>query len=190
MNWGEFQGRVHSFEIEIEELAHYVVKPPPNLDGAWLLGNRHDLELVMSIRSLQMMLYRPFLCDWEGKVRHESLQSQDFNQSKARAAVTAARSTLALVFSVDDLQTLPLVFPCWSTLHYICQAGAILILELAMLAIHLEPEADEMVSTVQKLLTYLQAMSTSSSSASKAWGIFTSLLNGIESRFPQAAQSN
>lgn len=182
MNWGEFQGRVHSFEIEIEELANSVAKPQHNLDGAWLLGNRHNLELVMSIRSLQMMLYRPFLCDWHEKIRHESLQSQDFNQSKARAAIAAARSTLALVFSVDDLQTLPLVFPCWSTLHYICQAGAILILELAMHAIHLELEADEMVSTVHKLLTYLQAMSTSSSSASKAWSIFTSLLNEIESR--------
>lgn len=180
INWSEFQGRVRSFEFEIEELSNFVVKPQHNLDGAWLLGNRHNLELVMSIRSLQMMLYRPFLCDWEGKIRHESLQSQDFNQSKARAAVSAAKSMLALVFSVGELQTLPLVFPCWSTLHYMCQAGAILVLELAMGAVHLESEADEMVSTVRTLLTYLQAMSTSSTSASQAWTIFKSLLNEIE----------
>jgi len=129
-----------------------------------------------------MAIYRPFLCDWEGKIRNESSQSQDFNQSKAVEAITAARSMLALLFSVDDLQTLPLVFPCWSTLHYICQAGSILILELAMHAAHLPSEAAEMVSDIRRALIYLDAMSTSSYSAAKAWEIFACFLNEIESR--------
>ncbi|KAK5191561.1 hypothetical protein LTR20_007658 [Exophiala xenobiotica] len=181
----EFQGSVLSVELEIEELASSVARPLPNLDGAWLLGHRHNLELVMSIRSLQMILYRPFLCDWEGKSGDEALWSHDFVQSKASAGVAAARSMLALLFSVDDLQTLPLVFPCWSTLHYVCQAGAILVLELAMHAIramHLPSEVAEMESAIRRLLTYLKAMSKSSYSAHKAWEIFAGFLNAIESR--------
>ncbi|KIV87972.1 hypothetical protein, variant 5 [Exophiala mesophila] len=181
-NWAEFQHSVSLLQLEIEKLASTVVRRLQNLDGAWLLGDRHNLELAMSIYSLQMMLYRPFLCDWERKIRNESSPSQDFNQSKAVEAITAARSMLALLFSVDDLQTLPLVFPCWSTLHYICQAGSILILELAMHAIHLPSEAAEMVSDIHRVLIYLQAMSTASYSAAKAWEIFASFVNEIESR--------
>jgi hypothetical protein len=181
-SWAQFQVDVRSVESEIEALTNSVTRPSHNLDRAWLLGNRHELELVMSIHSLQMTLYRPFLCDWEGKIRDESSRSRDFNQSKAEAAIAAARSMLNLLFSVDSLKTLPLVFPCWSTLHYICQAGAILLLELSMHAIHLPLEAAEMLRVLHRVLIYMNAMSTSSYSATKAQGIFECFLQEIESR--------
>jgi hypothetical protein len=65
------------------------------------------------------------------------------------------------------------VLPWWSLLHYLCQAAAVLSLELCLNLQHFEQADTGMVMRhLEKAALYLRCLAESSLSAYKAWRIF------------------
>jgi hypothetical protein len=71
------------------------------------------------------------------------------------------------------------VLPWWSILHYVCQATAVLLLELCLNFQHMEEGAREIAAATRKAMHYLWCLSPSSKSAYKAWSILGALVDEV-----------
>ena len=123
-----------------------------------------------------MILFRPCLCDMEGRIENESRASREFNQEAAAACIAAAMSLLNLIPESPEISEAYRTLPWWGLLHYVCQAAAVLILELCLSAQHAPLQAGEMMDGLRKAMFYLHMMSRHSLSAFKAWRICRQLL--------------
>jgi hypothetical protein len=178
--WSEFQDRVSLLESKIRELAFHDI-PPSHLKG-WPGYSRCQLEFQMAVQSLRMLLYRPCLCNWEGRIRDESAASQIFNRQAAQAGIGAARKVFMFLPETPSAHVVYHTLPWWRLLHVICQAAAFLLLELSLQARHAPQQIPEMVKDVRKALTYLEVLSSYSSSASKAYAVISHSLQKVTSR--------
>ena len=68
------------------------------------------------------------------------------------------------------------LLPWWTLLHFVAQATAVLLLELALDAQHLRNEVAQIVSSLRKAMGYLWCMTEDSLSAYRAWVVFRHLL--------------
>ena len=68
------------------------------------------------------------------------------------------------------------ILPWWSLIHYMCQAAAVLILELCLAAQHCPWRVDEILDGLKKAVAYLRMMSRASLSAYKAWRVCRQLM--------------
>lgn len=82
-------------------------------------------------------------------------------------------------FSASSLEKLYQMTPWWSTLHYICEALSVLMLEMAYKAQHLPNDAAEILGDAKKGVLWLRMMSSQSVSARKAWEIFDCLVRVV-----------
>jgi hypothetical protein len=63
--WAQLRASVRPLEMQIQQLSVYL-----SYNSKWELwspGSRHDIEFAMSIHSVQMILYRPFMYDRMGR---------------------------------------------------------------------------------------------------------------------------
>ena len=134
---------------------------------------RSRLELVMYYQSIRMILFRPFLR--ESNIVDESAGSVDFNILRAKACVEAAMHMLSAMPDNPIATQVFQILPWWSLLHYVCQAAAVLLLELCLSMQHMEGELRVVLSATRKALNYLSVLSTVSKSAYKAWNILRPL---------------
>jgi hypothetical protein len=124
---------------------------------------RASLDLASYYCSLQMLLYRPFVSEVDIK--------NDFNLQRARLCVQAAIHMINLM-PEDLVATQALqILPWWSALHYVCQAGTVLLLERCLGMRHVDGGADLVTAAFKKILHYLRVLSYSSKSAYKAFHI-------------------
>jgi hypothetical protein len=145
---------------------------------------QQEIELAMSMYSVRMILYRPFICDHSAFQKQPRPPPPSREQSHAQAGVTAARSMLRLLPDPDesggDDQALSLFFPCWSLVHHLCQAGAVLALELSLDAVHMPSDRPELVRDLQRVCAHLATLSHDSSSARQARTVFGRFLDVFE----------
>jgi hypothetical protein len=141
-----------------------------------------------------MILFRPCLCHLEGAIPHESASSRSFNQEAAVSCVSAAQTLLALLPNQAVNSHASKILPWWSLLHYITQAGAVLILELCLKAEHMPSQVNELLGDVRKVMVWLAEMAADSPSAWRSWKIFRKLslqaaaVVGIEVVIPDDVQ--
>lgn len=135
----------------------------------------YQFELAMAYQSTRMILFRPCLCHLEGVIPRESALSQSFNQEAAVSCVSAARSLLAHLPNEAALSHTSKMLPWWSLLHYITQAGAVLILELCLKAEHMLSQVKGLLDDVAKVMSWLAEMAADSLSAWRSWKIFRKL---------------
>lgn len=172
MSWSDVQDCVRQFNIELQQ---WQSKLPPELTVAQMqpLVRTADprIELAMYYWSVRMILYRPCLCAMEGRIENESKASRDFNHAAALACIEAALAMLGLMPDTPDVGEAYRVLPWWSLLHYVCQAAAVLILELTLGVQHCPSQIGELLDGLRKAMLYLRMMSLSSLSAFKAWRV-------------------
>lgn len=105
----------------------------------WLEPNWQDPNhlsrtgLAMLWNSSRMILFRPCLCRFEGRLNNQSIKSRDFNQNAVENCIHSARKMIALVswFAGTVTQLYACLPPFWNALHYLCEALSVLLLELA-----------------------------------------------------------
>jgi hypothetical protein len=129
-----------------------------------------------------MILHRPCLCNLEGRIVNESGASRDFNREAAVACIDAALALLRLMPDSPNIAEAYRILPWWSLLHYVCQAAAVLILELCLAAQHCPSRVGEILDGLKKAISYLRMMSCASLSAYKAWRVCRQLMADSTSR--------
>ena len=72
------------------------------------------------------------------------------------------------------------LLPLWTLLHFVAQATALLLLELALNAQHLPNEVMQIVTSLCKAIGYLWCMTEGSVTAYRAWRIFRQLLTVVK----------
>ena len=128
----------------------------------------------MYYESIRMILFRPFLRGIE--IMDESPQSLGFDKLGSKACVEAALHMLSVMPENPVATEVFQILPWWSLLHYVCQAAAILLLELCLSMQHMQGELEVVLSATRKALDYLWILSTYSKSAYKAWNILRPLI--------------
>jgi hypothetical protein len=134
------------------------------------LDPRAALDLAMHRNNIRMLLYRPCLC--EINIESESAKSKAFNSSRARLCVEAALELINLLPDDPIAGRLFQILPWWSLLHYLCQAGTVLLLELCLDLQHFPSEGLRIESGVDKVIGYLSSLCVYSKSAYKAHFVF------------------
>ena len=85
----------------------------------------------------------------------ESVGSVDFNILHAKACVEAAMHMLSAMpdnpIAIEVFQ----ILPWWSLLYYVCQAAAVLLLELCLSIQYMGGESKVVFSATRKALNYL-----------------------------------
>ena len=138
------------------------------------------MGLAMQFSSSRMILFRPCLCRLEGRMKKQSEDSKDFNQEAVENCIRSARKMISLLsWSASNVQKLYAITPWWNTLHYICEALSVLMLEMAFQATHLPNEAAYILEDAKKGINWLAMMAERSISARKAWEIFDSLIRVV-----------
>lgn len=181
-SWAEIQRKIGELQTELRYWAENLPddlaiqsKTPTDSDP------RVKIELSMYYHSVQMILHRHCLCEID--IENESLRSQEFNRSCARACVHAAMSMLAVMPDNPSAHEAFQLLPFWALLHYIAQAAAVLLLELSLDSQHFPTETDEVVNYLRKAMGYLWCMTQNSFSAFRAWRIFRKLLSEVAKRY-------
>lgn len=149
---------------------------PPTQTDVFTL---HRTGLSMFYNSSRMTLFRPCLCRFEGRIENESDRSKTFDSNAAIACVESARNILASLPSMSEPAKVYNITAWWIVVHYIVEAGSVLMLELAYRAEHLPSQAEEILADSKKAVLWLRAMSDQSIAARKSWEIFHSLLQRV-----------
>ena len=172
---GELQGELRNWSQDLPDELNIQTQAASNTDP------RAKLEVAMYQHSLEMILYRPMLC--EVKIENQSERSKEFNRNCARACVHAAMSMFALMPDSPTAHEVYQLLPWWSLLHYVSQSCVVIILELCLDAQHFPHEIPQLVSYLRKGMAYLWCMTEGSGSAYKAWRIFRKLLTDVALKF-------
>jgi len=182
LTWADVQGTVRKLE---RELAKWEADLSPDLQlsnsGMAEIDSRSNLELELYHCSVKLILYRPFLC--EILIDEESQSSMAYNRLCAQKCVYAAIRVVNIMPDHAAIENCLQVLPWWGLLHYVCQAGAILLLELCMNVLHMQTETGNVVMAMRKVLEYLWALSPLSKSAHKAWTMFRLLVEKVTQRY-------
>ena len=143
---------------------------------------RSRLELAMYYYSVRMILWRPYLC--EIVIKDESSASANFNREGAFACIQSALHMLDMMPHPPPVRAeIYEILPWWSFLHYVCQATAVLLLELAFNMQHMPGETTRLITTLRKAMRYLWTLAPHSKSAYKAWNILRCLIDKLPGRY-------
>jgi hypothetical protein len=146
----------------------------PDWNDPWLLQRT---GLAMLFNSSRMILFRPCLCRFEGRMRNQSEKSQDFSQNAVVACILSARKMISLfAWSATSVEKVYAISPWWNILNYLCEALSVLMLEMAFQSQHMPRESAHILEDAKKGVNWLAMMSGQFISARKAWEIFDKLI--------------
>ncbi|RDW77019.1 hypothetical protein BP6252_05072 [Coleophoma cylindrospora] len=184
--WGAVQGTISKIDRRLLAWRENLPKAfnfsldttsEPNWNDPYLLRR---MGLSMAFNSSRMVLFRPCLCRDEARLQYQSSKGKDFNHNAVLTCVRSARKMISLIHwfsgSPAKLYAIP---PWWLTLHYICEALSVLMLEMAFQAHHMPQEAELILQDAKKGIRWLIMLSAQSISARKAWEIFDALLRMV-----------
>jgi hypothetical protein len=184
--WSDVQSTINRID---QRLVSWARSLPPEFDISFETYAEPDWNdpntlprtgLAMLFNSSRMILFRPCLCRFQGRISHQSARSMDFNQKAVKTCVHSARRMISLLsWSASKSSEIYAIPPWWNTLHHLCQALAVLMLEMAFRAQHLPDESLDILDDAKKGVGWLSMMSDQSVSARKAWEIFDSLLRHV-----------
>jgi len=181
--WSDVQATIHRIDHRLKAWRDNLPKEfditfdtfdEPDWNDPYILPRT---GLAMLYNSSRMILFRPCLCRFEGRLNNQSIKSQDFNKEGVETCIGSARQMISLVsWSARSVSKLYAIPPWWNTLHYLCEALSVLMLELAFQSEHLPEEKPWILDDAKKAVRWLIMMAEQSVSARKAWEIFDSLI--------------
>jgi hypothetical protein len=135
------------------------------------------IGLAIAWNSSRMILFRPCLCRLDGRLDHQSQMAQNFEKEAAENCIHSARRMISLLkWNAKSEARFYSVSPWWNTLHYLCEAMSVLMLEMAFEAQHLPNEKVDILTDAKKGIFWLTMLSAGSIAARKAWEIFDNLI--------------
>jgi len=137
------------------------------------------IGLALHYHSSRMILFRPCLCrfDKDSRFGGQSAESQAFNQSAVVNCIESAHRTISMLKgAARSMERLFLIAPWWQTIHFLCEAMSILVLEMGYRAQHMRKDAKDILDDAKKGVNWLAKMAGRSISARKAWEIYDILV--------------
>ena len=135
------------------------------------------IGLAIFFNSSRMILFRPCLCRVEGRLDNQSQMSKNFEQEAVQNCIHSARRMIkVLKWNAKSEAKFYAISPWWNTLHYLCEALSILMLEMAFEAQHLPNESAEILADAKQGIYWLAMLSAGSIAARKAWEVFDNLI--------------
>ena len=139
---------------------------------------REKLFLGFHFYSTQITLSRPCLCRHESR-HYDPAQKSTFSHKMVLTALESARLMLDLIPNSPDPVWLYQNGPFWCILHYIMQAGTVLLLELSFNCINMPEERGNILEYGRKAVLWLLAMSHHSLASRRAWELCDGTLRRI-----------
>ena len=182
ISWSALQTTLAHFNAK---LSHWRSQLPPRLTME--RGSEHldkapiNERSYLALRSFStsMLINRPSLCNDEDKsaaIPSQSSSSRHADFTSAVQCVVSARNLIQLFPNRPNIVQLYAATPWWCVLHFLVQAGAVLILEIGYRFVHVSDSGDSIIEDVGKVLMWLQAMSKTSHPAFRAWTALGRLL--------------
>lgn len=150
------------------------------------------MYLALRYFSTSMMINRPCLCEISSHRTALSSQSAPSEQADRHAAaqcIESARGLLRLLPDEPDVIGLYTSSPWWCTLHYIVQAGTVLVLEIGFAAAHLPDERQNIIQAAGKVIKWLQKLAETSIAAARAWMALSRVFHLSISKIGQNAEA-
>lgn len=141
-----------------------------------LLGQR--ISLAFLFYSTKMAITRPCLCRLDSN-HAQGNKTYDFCSKTAAECVDSACHMLRLLPDTPDSVLLHKISPWWCVLHYLMQATAVLLLELAFRAQHVPDKAETVSKATKKAIEWLHDMSKSSTASYRAWKLCDGFLRRL-----------
>jgi hypothetical protein len=154
-----------------------------NLDTKAPIPER--MHLALRYFSISMLINRPCLCighEDGSTLPAQSSESKHRDHNFAVRCVASTRALIKLLPDHPDIVNLYTVTPWWCVLHYVVQAGAVIILEISLRSVHIQRAAGNILQDAEKVLKCLKAMSRTSIPAFRAWTAISRLLQLALSR--------
>ncbi len=184
MSWSDLQDHIRHFQVRLQQ---FLVDLPGGLSfgakpSAPMAASLSRIELELYYWSLQITLHRPCLIAVSGQSENDSSKPRSFHEKAALTCVEAALSMIAFLPPQPEAAQIYQTLPWWNLLHFLCQAAAVLTIELCFNAVHCPSQLIDIVEALKISLSYLRCMSAGSLSVYKAWRIFRQLLMDATSR--------
>ncbi|KAF2653038.1 hypothetical protein K491DRAFT_718355 [Lophiostoma macrostomum CBS 122681] len=144
----------------------------------WLL-RREQLLLAFSYNSTKIIITRPCLCRLDRRIQKQSSDSALVNQRTAEACVKAAIDLTSLLPDDATAYYIYVNGPWWSIIHYIMQAMAVLLLELAHGERHSSRGGDDIPSHIKKLVKWLRCMRGNQPVAERAYTVAMGIIKSV-----------
>lgn len=129
--------------------------------------------LALRYHGIGMLINKPFLCESPKKIPSVPHQAEVLGRNDADVAalrcISAARNLLQILPRNISAAELYNTTPWWFVLHYIIQAGVVLITEISFQASHSLVGIDTLISESALVLRWLLALSPTSLAAQRAW---------------------
>ncbi|EEH09842.1 conserved hypothetical protein [Histoplasma capsulatum G186AR] len=171
--WAVVQNLVFDLDRKLtqwkDDLPPGVLDLSPASEG--LLPMHERMYLYLRFYGACILINRPCLCEAQqlsNAIPSQSASSKRMDQDAAVRCLSAARNLIKLLPQNVQPVELYLTTPWWCILHYIVQAGTILIIELSMDIFHLPNETENLIEESSFVLRWLQALSGTSTPARRA----------------------
>ena len=181
--WSEVQDTIRKIDVRLLAWRDKLPKEFDTTFDPWVRPDWNDpfllhrTSLAMMYNSSRMILFRPCLCRFEGRTKAQSEKSNFFNHQAAETCIHSARTMIRLLsWSTSSVEKLYAIPGWWNTLHCLCEALSVLMLELAFQSHHLPAEAAHILEDAKRGTSWLVMMADQSVSARKAWEIYDSLI--------------
>lgn len=196
MTWARVQQTVLDLD---KKLTHWQIDLTP---GHLLLSNHDDpgrfhmnerMYLSFRFLSTKMLINRPSLCDvneLNAAIPCQSRASRRLDTDAAVRCISAARSLILLLPAQIDNAEFYRLTPWWCALHYLIQAGVILVTEIALDMQHMHTETESIVADSVLVVRWLHALSATNDSARRAYLSFDRLLKLALSKLGKRHGSN
>ena len=140
----------------------------------------HRVGLSLMYQASRMILFRPCVCPSKDHTEGQNKAAREFSNKAAEKCIGAARTIISILDALGDTShQIFCIPPFWSTLHYLCEALAVLLLELTLKCKHFLDGKLALLTDVKKGIKWLVGMSAVSISARKAWEIYDKLLHMV-----------
>lgn len=185
-SWADIQLTIGTFVSKIEEWRSTL---PPVFDFTKKPRDQQFIRQRMSLGffyySSLIIITRPCLCKVDDKIPNESTGARNFNRATAARCVHAAKDMLGLLPNEPNSIGLCKVAPWWCLVHHLVQAATISMLELSYRAHHLPHEAEEILSSAKKAVSWLRNMSEEDLAAHRAWKLCDEMLRKVAPKIGQ-----
>ncbi|OAT13143.1 C6 transcription factor [Blastomyces gilchristii SLH14081] len=152
-----------------DDLPHRILDLSPASKGLPPLDQRMYLNL--RFYGACILINRPCFCEAQqlrDAIPSQSATSKRMDEDAAISCLSAARNIIDLLPQDIQPAKLYLATPWWCVLHYIVQAGTVLVMELSMDVSHLPNETENLIKESTCVLRWLQALSVTNEPAHRA----------------------
>ncbi|CAI7658084.1 unnamed protein product [Penicillium pancosmium] len=160
---GELRSRIDLWLSSIPSILDFTQKTD---DGPEQL--RSKLALAFHFYSARITLGRPCLCRRDAQ-KKDPAEKSSFSHDMAVLTLNSAMQMLDLIPDDPSAVQLYEIAPWWCVLHYLMQAGTVLLLELSFGSVHMPEAEQQFIALSKKSVRWLYAMSEHSVASRRAW---------------------